>query len=162
MTPANARFTQLWVVALHSISTFCLGLCTLGTGCRWGPDGNGSSIGCWPQCLHSGPLFHTTDRRSVPLAWQRALGEWIPQQSHGLRWVKWDASPRKNRCLYGNLFPVWWVAQRSLSSSPHLLDLVDFRTHEASRGGHLLESVGEVMGPLMVEVRVSASWNTLA
>ena len=41
-----------------------------------------------------------------------------------------------------------------LSSSPHLLELVDFRTHEASRGGHLQESVGEVMGPHIIEVRV--------
>ena len=39
-----------------------------------------------------------------------------------------------------------------LSSSPHLLDLMDFRTNEASRGGHLLESAGEVMGPLVVKV----------
>ena len=37
-----------------------------------------------------------------------------------------------------------------LSSSPHLLDLMGFRTHEASRGGHLLESVG----PLVVKVGV--------
>ena len=40
-----------------------------------------------------------------------------------------------------------------ISSSPHLLDLMDFRAHEASRGGHLLEGLGEVMGPLMVKVR---------
>ena len=37
-----------------------------------------------------------------------------------------------------------------LLSSLHLLDLMDFRAHETSRGGHLLEDVGEVMGPLMV------------
>ena len=41
-----------------------------------------------------------------------------------------------------------------LLSSPHLLDLMDIRAHEASGGGHLLEGVGDVMGPLMVIVRV--------
>ena len=39
-------------------------------------------------------------------------------------------------------------------SSPHLLDLMDFRVHEANRGGHLLEGVGEVLGPLVVVVWV--------
>ena len=33
-----------------------------------------------------------------------------------------------------------------LLSSPQLLDLMDFRAHEASKGGHLLEGAGEVMG----------------
>ena len=41
-----------------------------------------------------------------------------------------------------------------LLSSPHLLDLMDFRVCEANRGGHLLEGVGEVLGPLMVIVGV--------
>ena len=32
-------------------------------------------------------------------------------------------------------------------ASPHLLNLMDIRAEEASRGGHLLEGGGEVMGP---------------
>ena len=36
-----------------------------------------------------------------------------------------------------------------LLASPHLMDI---RAHEASRVGHLLESVGEVVGPFMVTV----------
>ena len=39
-----------------------------------------------------------------------------------------------------------------LSSSPHLLELMDFRNHEVSRHGHLLESMGEILGLLMVKV----------
>ena len=45
-------------------------------------------------------------------------------------------------------------SQEVLLSSLHLLDLMDFRAHEASRGGHLLEDVGQIMGPFMVIVRV--------
>ena len=39
-------------------------------------------------------------------------------------------------------------------ASPHLLNLMDIRAQEASRGSHLLDSVGEVVGPLIVIVRV--------
>ena len=41
-----------------------------------------------------------------------------------------------------------------LLTSPYFLDFMDIRAHEASRGGHLLEGVGEVVGPLMVIVGV--------
>ena len=41
-----------------------------------------------------------------------------------------------------------------LLSSPHLLDLMDIRAHKVSRGGYLLEGIGEVVGPLMVIVGV--------
>ena len=37
-----------------------------------------------------------------------------------------------------------------LSLSPHLLNLMDFRVHEASKDGHLLKGAGEVLGPLVV------------
>ena len=49
-----------------------------------------------------------------------------------------------------------------LSASPRLPDLMDIRAHEASRGGHLLEGVGEVMGPLMVIDGGGAFYNMLA
>ena len=41
-----------------------------------------------------------------------------------------------------------------LLASQHLLDLMDIRAHEASRGGHLFEGVGEVVLPRMVVVEV--------
>ena len=41
-----------------------------------------------------------------------------------------------------------------LSASLCLPDLMDIRVHEASRGVHLLEGVAEVVGSLMVIVRV--------
>ena len=41
-----------------------------------------------------------------------------------------------------------------LSSSPHLLDLMDFSLHEASSSGNLLKSTREVLGSLMVIVSV--------
>ena len=39
-------------------------------------------------------------------------------------------------------------------ASPHLLNLMDITAQGAGGGGHLLECVGEVMGPLMVVVGV--------
>ena len=40
------------------------------------------------------------------------------------------------------------------SARPYLLNLMDIRAQKASRGGHLLEGVGKVMGSLMVIVQV--------
>ena len=40
-------------------------------------------------------------------------------------------------------------------ASPQLLNLMDIRAQEASRGGHLFKGVEEVMGPLKVIVRVA-------
>ena len=39
-----------------------------------------------------------------------------------------------------------------LLASPYLLDLMDIRAHEASRGGHVLEGVGDIVGLLVVRV----------
>ena len=55
---------------------------------------------------------------------------------------------------FGELFATWSVTQRSFWASPYQLNLVDIRAQEASRGDHLLEGVGEVMGPLVVIVGV--------
>ena len=80
-------------------------------------------------------------------------GEWIPLSPMilgdlvgGTNQKKWDA-------ILGT-FCHMVSGPEVLLPSPHLLDLMDFRAHEASRGGHLLEGVGEVMGPLMVIVGV--------
>ena len=42
-----------------------------------------------------------------------------------------------------------------LLASPHLLNLMDIRDQEASRGGHILEGMGETVGLLVVIVWVA-------
>ena len=73
-------------------------------------------------------------------------------QSHDLRWFSGRHHLEKLDALWG-IFCHAAHGPEVLSCCLHLLDLVDFRSHEASGGGHLLEGAGEVMGHLMVIVR---------
>ena len=72
-------------------------------------------------------------------------------QSHDLRWLSGMHHPERMD-IFRRSFCHMVSGPEVLSSSSHLLVLMDFRIHEASGGGHLLESVGEILGPLMVEV----------
>ena len=102
------------------------------------------------MCPHSGPLFHTTDRRTVLLICA-GLGGMDSPQSHDLRQFSGRHHPEKMDALRRTFCHVV-SSLEVLSSSPHLLDLMDISANETSRGDHLLEGVGEVMGPLKVIV----------
>ena len=74
-------------------------------------------------------------------------------QSHDLRQFGRRLLPEKMYVFRGTFHHVV-SSLEVLFPSPYLLDLMDFRTHEASGGCHHLEGVGEVMGSLIVIVRV--------
>ena len=74
-----------------------------------------------------------------------------PLWSHDLGQFGGRHHPEKLDTLWGTLHHEV-SSSEVLLPSPHLLNLMDFRVHEANRGGHLLKSMGEVLGPLMAVV----------
>ena len=98
-------------------------------------------------------LFSTPQTEGQSHMPAESFGGMDSPQSHDLRWFSGMYCPEKMDVFRGT-FCHMVSGTEVLLSSLHLLDLMDFRTHEASRCGHLLESVAEILGPLMVNVGV--------
>ena len=100
-----------------------------------------------PLFLLSVPLSYTTGRRTdhftISGPWENDLGQFGGRHHLEEIDVIWET------------FCHMVSNQEVFLASPHPLNLMDIRAQEASRGGHLLEGVGEVKGPLVVIVRVT-------